>query len=358
VQNDINYFKQQYGSTEKMVAVYGFNDEDDLRKELFKIKKENSLIQKEQLKITEKVDVTPEEVRLYYKGLKDNNELPEFPAEIELAQIVLNSEPSKEEDLRIITELKSIKKDIVNGSSFKMKAIINSQDPGVTTNGGKYTITKESNFIKEFKEMAFTLEVGQVSEPFKSDFGYHLMQLHEIKGNTRVASHILMQPEIPDAKLKETENKLAGIIKDIRAGNITFEEAVKEYSQDKATKNNGGLLVNSQTGNSKFDLTRMDPALYARVNDLKQGDMTPPFYDQAQGGEKMYKFLFMIERTDTHTADLINDYVKIQTLALKKKKQETIAKWSKDKILETYIKLNNKHGKCDFERNWKKEINK
>ena len=359
VETNIAYFKQQYGSVEKMVAAYGFNDEEDLKKELFKIEKENALIKKEQQKITEKVDVTPEEVRLYYKGLKDKSELPEFPAEIELAQIVINAEPTKEENDRIVEKLKQIRQDIIDGSSFKLKAIINSDDPAVTNNGGKYEITKETQFIKEFKEVAFTLDKeGQISAPFQSLFGYHIIQLHKIKGNTRSVSHILMQPEIPEEKLKETEKKVEDIIKEIKAGTITFEEAVKKYSQDADTKYNAGLIINGQTGESKFDLTRMDPALYARVNDLEQGGMTPPFYDESRGGEKMYKFFYMRERTDTHTADLVEDYEKIQSLALRKKKQETIAKWSKEKIFETYIKLNNKHGKCSFERNWKKEIGK
>ena len=295
---------------------------------------------------------------MYYNGLKAKNELPEFPAEIELAQIVINAEPTQEENNRILAKLNQIKKEIEEGASFRMKAIINSDDPGVTQNGGKYPVTKESNFIKEFKEMAFTLEINEVSKPFKSQFGYHLMQLHEIKGNTRIASHILMQPEIPDEKLKETKEEVTKIIKDVKSGVITFEEAVKKYSEDKDTKNNGGLIINPYSGESKFDLTRMDPALYARVNDLKKGEMTDPFYDEARGGEKMYKFILMRDRTNTHTADLVEDYVKVQQLALQKKKEEIIAKWSKDKIKDTYIKLNNVHNKCSFKKNWKKATSK
>ena len=133
---------------------------------------------------------------------------------------------------------------------------------------------------------------------------------------------------------------------------------VKKYSEDKDTKNNGGLIINPYTGESKFDLTRMDPALYARVNNLKKGEMTEPFYDEARGGEKMYKFILMRDRTDTHTADLVDDYVKVQQLALQKKKEETIAKWAKEKIKDTYIKLNNVHNKCNFKQNWKKTTNK
>ena len=354
VERSIQYFTQQFGDEDKVIKAYGFNDMNDLKKELATVQKENLLIEKEQQKITEKIDVTPEEVRLYYNGLKAKNELPEFPAEIELAQIVINAEPTQEENNRILAKLNQIKKEIEEGASFRMKAIINSDDPGVTQNGGKYPVTKESNFIKEFKEMAFTLEINEVSKPFKSQFGYHLMQLHEIKGNTRIASHILMQPEIPDEKLKETKEEVTKIIKDVKSGVITFEEAVKKYSEDKDTKNNGGLIINPYSGESKFDLTRMDPALYARVNDLKKGEMTDPFYDEARGGEKMYKFILMRDRTNTHTADLVEDYVKVQQLALQKKKEEIIAKWSKDKIKDTYIKLNNVHNKCSFKKNWKK----
>jgi peptidyl-prolyl cis-trans isomerase SurA len=355
VERNIKYFTQQYGSPEKMIKAYGFNDLADLKNELSSIEKENLLIQKEQQQITEKIDVTPEEVRLYYNGLRDKGELPEFPAEIELAQIVINATPSKEENDRILNKLNKIKIEVEEGASFRMKAIINSDDPGVTQNGGKYPVTKESSFIKEFKEMAFTLDIGQVSKPFKSQFGYHLMQLHEVKGNTRIASHILMQPEIPDDKLKETKEKVEKIISDIKDGTITFAAAVKKYSEDKDTKNNGGLIVNPQTGESKFDLTRMDPAFYARVNDLKEGEMTDSFYDETRGGDKMFKFILMKDRTDTHTANILDDYVKVQQLALQKKKEETIAKWSKDKIKDTYIKLSDAHAKCEFKNNWNKQ---
>ena len=358
VDRSIQFFTQEYGTIEKVVAAYGFNDLDDLKSELYNVQKENILVEKEQLKITEKVDVTPEEVRLYFNGLKEKGELPEFTAEIELAQIVLNSEPTLEENDRVVAELTEIRQEILAGASFRMKAIINSKDPGVTQNGGKMQVTKESSFIKEFKEVSFSLEKDEISKPFKTLFGYHIIQLHEIKGNTRIVSHILLQPEIPESRLKETQFKVEEIKRDIESGKLTFEEAVKKYSEDKDSKNNGGVLINSYTGDTKFDLTRMDPAMYARVNDLSQGGYTEVFYDQSRGGEKMYKFILMKERTDTHIADLVDDYVKVQILALKKKKEETIEKWSKNKIKDTYIKLGADYKKCSFNKNWKKVTSK
>jgi peptidyl-prolyl cis-trans isomerase SurA len=354
VDRTIQFFTQEYGSLDKAIAAYGFNDLDDLKGELFNVQKENILVEKEQLKITEKVDVTPEEVRLYYNGLKDKGELPEFTAEIELAQIVMNCEPTLEENNRVIAELTQIREDVLEGSSFRMKAIINSKDPGVTQNGGKMQVTKESNFIKEFKEVSFSLEKDEISKPFKTLFGYHIIQLHEIKGNTRTVSHILLQPEIPEARLKEVELKVEEIKRDIEEGKLTFEEAVKQYSDDKDSKNNGGVIINASSGETRFDLTRMDPAMYARVNDLEKGGFTDVFYDQTRSGEKMFKFILMKERTDTHTADFIEDYVKIQELALRKKKEEVIEKWSKGKIKDTYIKLGEDYKKCSFEKNWTK----
>jgi peptidyl-prolyl cis-trans isomerase SurA len=356
VERNIQFFSQEYGSVEKVVEAYGFNDIEDLKTELFGIEKENSLIQKEQGQITENIDVTPEEIRIYFNGLKEKGELPEFPAEIQIAQLVLNAEASPEEINRILKKLNQLKKEIEEGSSFKMKAIINSNDPGVTNNGGRYTIDKNSTFIKEFKETAFSLDVNQVSEPIKSQFGYHIIQLHEIRGETRIASHILLQPEIPQEKLEKTKELLVKIVAQIKSGEVTFEEAVRRYSQDTDTRNNGGLIVNPYSGESTFDLTRMDPALYARVNNLQKNEMSDVFYDEDRSGKKMYKVMIMKDRTNTHEADMVDDYVKVQNLALQKKKQETIAKWSKEKIGDTYIKISSEYQKCNFDKNWTKEI--
>lgn len=355
VQRSIDYFINQYGSEEKMVKAYGFNDIDDMKRELGKVQKENLLIEKEQQKITENVEVTPEEVRVYFKGLKEKNDLPEIPAEVEIAQIVLKAEPTKEENDRIINKLNEIKKQVENGASFKLKAIINSDDPSVAQNGGNMgVITKETGFVKEFKEVAFSLEEGEISEPFKSPFGYHIVLLNKIRGNGRDVSHILMQPEIADEKLKETKEATEKIIKDIKEGKLTFEEAVKKFSEDDETKNNGGLIINPYTQETTFELTRMAPDLFARISELNKGDLSDIFYDETREGEKMYKVIFVKDKTETHTADLVQDYVRMQQFALAKKKQEKVEKWSKEKIQETYIKLGNDYKKCTFKKDWKK----
>lgn len=359
VQRSIAFFTKEYGSEEKVVEAYGFNDIEDLRKELEKVKKESELIRLEEQKITENIDVTPEEVRLFFNGLKEKGELPEIPAEVELAQIVLNAEPTLEEEQRVVKELTEIREEIINGSSFSMKAIINSDDPSVAQNKGNLgLIDKETPFIKEFKETAFSLDEGQISEPIKTQFGYHIIKLHKIRGKSREVSHILLQPKISSEKLNKTKKEIEKIVTDVKEGVLTFEEAATKFSEDESTKFSGGKLINEYTGEPQFELTNMAPDLFGRISELNEGEMTDVFYDETRTGEKMYKVILVRQKTKTHKADLVEDYVRMQQFALEKKREEAIDKWLKEKIFETYIKLNSDYKECNFKRNWKKKESK
>ena len=359
VERNIAYFAQQLGSVERVIEFYGFTDEEDLRDELSSVQREQLLIRNERASITETIDVTPEEVRTYFKNLEKEDNLPEFSAEIELSQIVKTLTATEEETTRVIEKLLSIKKEIEEGYSFRLKALINSNDPAVSSNGpgsgGKYTITRESGFIKEFKEVAFALDKGEISDPFKSGFGYHIIQVEEIRGQERDVRHILIQPVISQEQLDASMDELTKIRSQILNGELTFEEAVAKYSEDDATKNNQGLILNPQTNDTHFDLTRMDPNLYSKVSSLKAGEITVPFYDEVRGESKMHKIIMLKSKNETHTANFVDDYEKIQELTLQKKEEETIEDWAKDKIEDTYIKINEDFKKCEFSKNWKKQ---
>lgn len=355
VDGNIKYFVQQLGSMEKVVDLYGFEDEDDLRREMLKIERESTLVRGEKEKILEKVEVTPEEVRLYFKSLEKEGNLPEFGTEIELAQIVIHVEPTEQEIVQTIEKLKKIRNDVINGSSLRMKAVLYSEDPGVTQNGGLYTLNRESGFVKEFKEAAFSLDEGEISEPFKSDFGYHILQVEKIKGQEVDARHLLLQPKVSEEKLKLVEKKLNAVRDSILTGKITFEDAVKKYSDDKDTKQNKGLIMNPQSNDSHFELTRMDPSLYSRVSSLKQDEICKPYFDETREGEKMYKIILMKSKVEGHKADFVQDYVKIQQLTLQKKEDEVLEKWYKKHILDTYIKLGDEHKTCENKYNWAKK---
>lgn len=354
VQRKIQYFSSQLGSTDKMLEFYGFDTMKDLNEELTQVEKEALYINKMQQKLTAEIDITPEEVKRYYKSLEASGNLPEFGADIELAQIVINVHPSKEEEQKILDRLNEIREQVINGESFSMKAILYSDDPGVSQNSGLYTITRQSPFVKEFKEMAFRLEEGDISEPFKSDFGYHILIVEKVKGKERDVRHLLLQPEIAQAELDKAKDSLSNIRENILKQKISFEEAVLKYSDDKDTRLNKGMLINPVTSDTHFELTRMDPDLYGRVSNLKPGEFSEVFFDENPQQQKMYKFLVLKNKTESHIADISKDYVKIKDLALQKKKAEAIEKWAQEKIGDTYIKVNDQYRKCGFDYNWMK----
>ena len=356
VQRKTDYFTQQLGSVDKMLDLYGFDNVKDLKGELHRVEREALLIQKMQQKLTVDIDITPEEVKRYYNSLKTENNLPEIGAEIELSQIVINVNPSKEETKRVIDRLNEIKKEVEEeDANFKMKAILYSDDPGVTQNSGFYTIQRNSPFVKEFKEAAFSLEEGEVSEPFKSDFGYHILIVEKVKGKERDVRHILMQPKLNDFDKDIVKDSLTNYRDAILKMELTFEEAVLKYSEDKNTRQSKGILMNPESGDTHFDLNRMDPDLYTKVSSLKEGELSNVFYEETRQGQKMYKFILLKSKTVAHTADISKDYVKIQDLALQKKKAEAIEKWSNEKIKDTYIKINASYLDCVFKSNWAKK---
>lgn len=361
VSRKLDYFKQQLGNEEKVLALYGFDTMDDLEKELTRIEIESSLIGQMRQKITADVSVTPEEVRNYFKSLEDQDELPEFTTEVKLGQIVLNVTASDEEVERVTVQLQKIKKEVEEGASMKMKAILYSDDPSVTQNGGLYTITRESQFVKEFKDAAFSIDEGQVSEPFKSDFGYHIVQVEKVKGQSLDVRHVLVQPEISVEEKSMIEKNLDSIRTEIVNGNLSFEEAVTKYSNDKKSSKNKGVIINPYTNESTFKLSgeqfmRAFPSLHSKVFNLDEGDMTEVFYDETREGEKMFKMVLIKEKLEGHVANFGEDYVKIQNLALTKKQQESLNEWTKEKVTDTYVKVSDDYKDCEFKTNFKKKI--
>jgi peptidyl-prolyl cis-trans isomerase SurA len=354
VQRKLAYFSQQLGSPEKMLELYGFDTMKDLKDELYRVEKESMLIEKMQQTLTMDVDITPEEVKRYYVSLEAEDNLPEIGTEIEISQIVILAKPNLIDVKQSVDKLNEIKKEVEEGASFKMKAILYSDDPAVTQNSGLYTIDRNSQFVKEFKEAAFSLDEGEISDPFKSDFGYHILILEKVKGKQRDVRHILIKPQVDNEIYAKAKDSLSKYRDDILRHKITFEEAVLRYSQDKDTRLNQGMIVNSETRDTQFDLTRMPPQLYAKVGNLKAGDISDVFFEESREGDKTFKIILIKSRTEAHTADLSQDYVKIKNLAIQKKKTELIEKWANEVIQETYIKISNDYFDCEFESNWAK----
>ena len=355
VDQSIAYFTEQLGSIEKVLEFYKKPDELSFRDELFQINKIQKLSSMMQSKIVDEIEITPEEVRSFFKDIP-NNELPTFGTELEISQIVMEPKVSQAEKERIINQLKSFKVDVEErGMSFSSKAVLYSQDPGSRSNGGKYTLhRKKPRMVKEFRDIAFSMQEGQISDPFKTDFGWHILLVEKIRGQELDVRHILLTPKVDEEQLEEARKLLDTLRIRIINEEITFENAAFQFSSEKETRLNGGTIINPTTGDKRFELTKMDAVLYNQIRDLKDGELSVPFMEEDRSGLKKYKILKVTNRYDEHVADYSKDYVKIKELALKEKKLKAIKEWMAKKIKATYININRDFYDCEFSNNWRK----
>lgn len=350
----INYMVEQIGSMDKVIKYYKKNSEEEFRTYFFDILKENRLTEEMQKKIVDAVEVTPEEVRTFFKKIP-TSELPLFGSEMEVAQIVVTPKVSAEEKQKVIDKLKEFKKEIQEGASFFSKAVLYSQDPGSRSNGGFYKMTRKTPFVKEFKDVAFALAEGEISEPFETEFGFHIIYVEKIRGQEIDLRHILLIPKVTEESLREAKERITLIKKRIEDKEITFANAARTLSDEKETKANGGTLINPKTQDTRFELTKMDPSLYGQVSGLKEGEVSNPLLEEDQKGAKKYKLITVTNRINEHTANYAQDYIKIKNIALKEKQIKEIGRWSEEKIKETYVKVNGEYRNCEFTNNWLKK---
>ena len=350
----IDAMVEQVGGMDKVLKFYKKKNEEEFRSYFYDIIKMNKLTSQMQKKIVDEVTITPEEVRNFFKAIPAD-EIPTFGAEMEVAQIVVKPVITEEEKNRVIEKLKEIRQDVLTGSSFFSKAVLFSEDPGSSSNGGFYKMNRKTQFVKEFKDVAFSLAEGEISEPFETEFGYHIIMVEKIKGQEVELRHILISPKVSSQAIKDAKAKIETIKAKIDSKEISFADAAKSSSDEKETKNNGGVLLNPRTMEPRFELTKMDPALYAQVSELKDGEVSMPILDEERGGAKFYKIITVNNRTEEHQADFSKDYLKIKELALRDKQIKEIAKWTEEKIKETYIKISDDYKDCQFTNNWLKK---
>ncbi len=347
----VNYMVEQLGSMDKVIQYFKKSNEQDFRTELFDIIKTNKLTSEMQKKVIDAVIITPEEVRDFFKKIP-KADLPLFGAEMEVAQIVVKPIVTQEAKQKVIDQLKAIKKEVQEGSSFFGKAVLYSEDKGSSSNGGYYKMDRKTQFVKEFKDVAFAMKEGEISEPFLTDFGYHIIFLEKIRGQEVDLRHIVISPKISDDVLNAAKEKSELIRKRIVDKEITFAEAARTMSDEKETRNDGGVLTNPKTQDTRFELTIMDPAMYSQVSNLKDNEISKPIPDEDRTGGKFFKIITVTNRFEEHSADYAKDYIKLKGLALKEKQIKAIAKWSEEKIKETYIKINGEYHDCVFTNNW------
>ena len=356
IDQQINAFAQQIGSMKELVAYYKKNTEQELRDELYEVNRNGQMVKLMQDRITEEIEVTPEEVRQFFNSIPEDDR-PIFGTELRVAQIVVIPETTEAEKQKVIDRLNEFRADVIdNGASFTTKVVLYSDDEASKKSAGKYTLNRtRPQMVKEFRDVAFTLEEGEISPPFESQFGYHIIYLEKIRGQEYDVQHILLRPKITDADIDAAKEELENARKRIIDGEITFADAAREVSDQVETKFDGGQLRNPETQDYSFELTKMDTELYTQLQSLQDGDVSIIVEDEDRENPIMFKILTVTERKEEHKAEFAKDYLKIKDLALQEKQLKEIEKWQEAKIMETFINIAEEQRACDFNGNWLKK---
>ncbi|MCK4664077.1 MAG: peptidylprolyl isomerase [Bacteroidales bacterium] len=342
----MRYFINQIGSEKKLEEYYN-KSIIEIKTDLREMVHDQLITQKMQVEITGDLNVTPSEVRKHYKSLPEDS-LPLINTEIEFLQIVKHPEIESSEIKAVKDKLNTFRERVKNGEKFSTLAVLYSEDPGSARNGGDLGYVGRGDLVPEFAAIAFKLKAGEISRIVKTEYGYHIIQLLERKGEKIKAKHILLKPKISLQKTIESKNYLDSINVLLKNDTLTFKKAARMFSDDINTKYNGGLVINPMTGNSKFETSQIDPATYYAIKDLKINEISKSFETIDENGHKVFKIVQLKSKTKPHKANLKNDYKKIQDLALEKKKYQYMSDWIKEKQKSTYIKINETFKDCKF----------
>lgn len=356
IDGQIDRMVEVTGSLDYVVKMYKKKNVEELRTAMFDIIKTNKLAAIKQNQLVEKVQITPEEVRQYFNSFTEDKH-PMVEEKYEISEIVIRPEISKEERQKVIDKLNEIRQDVLNGYSFASRATLYTEDPGSVKSGGFYRLNKKTGFVKEFKDVAFSLKEGEISEPFETDFGYHIIYLEKINGPDLDIRHILIAPKPTEEAISEAKNKIDELRLRILNKEITFADAARMYSQEKSTKTNGGLMTFSEFGETRIGLRQlMDDyrELYYMVEKLQEGEVSQPVYS-VRTTKPEFKMVELTHKIPEHKADFVLDYMEIKDQALLDKQRKVIAKWINDNVDNTYIFISDEYKNCEFQSNWIKK---
>ena len=312
--------------------------------------KNRKISQEIEYKLTSNVSITPREVVDFYNRVKDS--LPTIPESYEISEIVISPEVSEMERDRVRTELAGLRERILKGEKFSMLATLYSQDPGSTAKGGELGFFTRGDMVGEFEAAAFALKPGEVSPIIETNFGFHILQLIERRGNSVNVRHILMIPKVSTDDLLKARMRLDSIAQEIRLGNITFSEAARIYS-DGANKSQGGVVTNNATSSPRFtkeDIAEQFPGI--SVSSMNVGDVTNALIMKNEDQRDAYRIIRLDKRLPEHKANLTDDYDRLSSAALQEAKDKKIMEWSAKMIKNTYIRIADEYKDCDFRLNW------
>jgi len=340
------------GSEKEILDYFGFNTMNELKQDLRSIVRDQAYADEKQRLVTKDLDATPEEVREFYEKYK--TELPDVAEEVSLSHIVLDPIIKPENEQKVIDDLKRYKKEVEEGASFATKAILYSDDPGSASAGGLIKNVKRGQMVPEFDAVVFNLQEGEISEPFKTDFGYHIAMLEKRRGQELDIRHILIRLKPTAEELSETKAKLDSIVMKIDLGELTFKEAAFKYSIDKYTKFNGGKMMDAQTDEDRMDRSKLPVKTISAIAGLKDGEISRSFEDEFNN-QTVVRIVRLDETISAHKINLETDYARLRNLTINSKRQEILMKWVNSEIHDTFVSIDKDYDNCQFRMNWRKE---
>ena len=350
----MRYYIRQIGSEEKLEE-YFHTTIRELKAEFRDAIKDQMLMQTMQSKITKDITVSPREVKAYFEGIPSDS-LPYIDAEIEIAHIVKRPPISDAQKQEIRSTLEEYRRKILSGEGdFAVYAALYSQDNTTAKKGGELGLFERGTMVPEFEAAAFSLKPGDVSPVIETKYGFHLIQLIERRGDQINVRHILMKPAVKDEDLEKCYTQLDSIRAAIITGSITFEDAAQKFSDDEDTKNNGGLMINPETNTTKLSPDKIDRMLFFQVDSMKLNTISQPLTTTMSDGKGAFHIVMVKSKTQPHKANLVDDYQRIQEVALSEKQNKTLSEWVDKHLKNTYVNIIGDDGKCALLNHWKKK---
>jgi len=353
INNRLRYMSNQAGGQEKL--------EQFLNRSLLQYKEEMRptiremlIAGKMQRKITETVDVTPNEVKRYFEKIPVDS-LPNFNTEVEVGEIIFQPKLTDEEKKPFYDRAEQLRQDIIGGKDFGTMARLYSQDPGSAGEGGEMPFADRSAYVKEFSAVAFKLKPGEISRVFETEFGYHFLQVLERRGEQVRARHILISIVPTEASLLRAEKLADSIYNQVTKGKLDFYTAAAVYSDNKETKYNGGMVLNAQnvqTRTTYIPVDQLDAGIFTAVDTLEVGEYSRPSRFAGPDGKNAYRFVFLKSRTAPHQANLEQDFAKIKEAALEDKMDRIVSDWFDNRRKSSYIRIDQEYQSCDVLKVW------
>jgi peptidyl-prolyl cis-trans isomerase SurA len=335
---------QAGGDPQKLEEVFGKSLEE-IREELRTQVQEQLVVEKMQMTINEGVTVTPAEVKRFFKNIPSDS-LPYFSTEVEIAQIVKKPVVSKEEKDRIEAQLISIRDEAIKGTDFQVLAGRYSQDPSAPR-GGNLGDVERGQMVSEFEGAALKLKNGEISMPVQSEFGFHIIQMVDRRGNIYNCRHILIFPKFSDNDFKIAADFLDSVKNVIQTDTITFERAAKDFSDDKESGSNGGYL-RDRTGANRISVSELDPTMFFTLDTMKVETISDPMRYTMPDGKEAMRIIYYKSKLKPHQASLELDYQKIYIAALNAKKSKQMSDWFEDAQGDVFIEIDEEFKNCNI----------